>query len=503
MPKLRDYRPKPPASSFTRRSSRQLRSKSKIQPSQLPSPPPKVLLNQFPSEILLEIFDYLKTPDLISLTLTCHTFNSVINNTKLSDKFTLNFNENFQSRVWIGSRRYSKLKMEDEKGSFVILNSIGKDIKSITIDVRSIDLKTIARILNLCPALTFIKFEDVKTHSFLDSVGNKELPNHENLEVWIENTTPNIFELFKFMKIRKLTIVGPTRESDFDSCYSTGDCRIAFGRFMSSQTILEDLTLIDFKPPATLFGDNKTDTVPFRLKKLKVKNFRLDNVNFFRFLNNHKDTIETVDMDQRGLTHEFVTFLENSPKFHELVYVGTLIAARPFKNVTKLNVHLYVARLNWHQFFPNVKELKIRSDCAIGTIFANFDAMKKLERLEIHSSHFPNMRSVCIPTVKYLTFRHVTCDFPKLFEFRTSNLDELKIDNCNVVWLPFYLEGKNVKLKKLTVANTNLNESYQKVIKTLKGVKVEHVKFINVTQNDEGEHFSDYINTWKEKHGKN
>jgi hypothetical protein len=132
---------------------------------------PKIPLNQLPSEILLEIFDYLPIPDLKSLSETCSKFAAVINNTKLSDKFSLNFDENFQSREWIGNRRYAQVKMEDEKGSFAILKSIGHDITKMTIDVRSIDLKTIARVLSLCPALIFVKFEDVKTHSYLDILG--------------------------------------------------------------------------------------------------------------------------------------------------------------------------------------------------------------------------------------------------------------------------------------------------------------------------------------------
>lgn len=140
------------------------------------------------------------------------------------------------------------------------------------------------------------------------------------------NTTPNIFELFTKMKIKKLTLIGPNKESDFDSCYSTGDCRIAFTNFLRSQTILTDLTLENFKPPASLFNDNKLGVVPFRLKKLKVKNFRLDNANFYKFLENHRETIVCVDLDSRGLTNELITYLEDAPNFKEMIFYGNMVS---------------------------------------------------------------------------------------------------------------------------------------------------------------------------------
>lgn len=486
MPKPKNRSNSNPTSIVTRRSSRKTKSTTNYS-LRLSRPPqhaqPKVLLSQFPSEILIEIFDFLSVTDLKNLALVCRHFNSTINNTKLSNKFLLNFDENFQNREWIGSRKYSQVTMEDEKGSFAILKSIGHDLKRLTVDIRSIDLKTIARILNLCPGLKFIKFEDVKTHSYLDDLGHRELPRHSNVEIWIENTTPNIFDLFKFMKISKLTIVGPTRESDFDSCYSTGDCRIAFGKFMKSQKILEDLTLMNFKPPATLFGDNSLDSVKFKLKKFKIQNFRLDNLNFFHFLDNHKDTIQKVEMDTRGLSLEFVRFLENSPNFTELVFTGNLLASRTFNTVTKLTANFNLARSNWQQYFPNLKELKIQSECRMGIPLGFFDHMKNLERLEIHSTHFPNMRFISIPTVKYLTLRHVTGDFPKFFEYQSSNLNELIIDDCNVVWLQFYLreiKERKLKLKKMSISNTRLSVDCKKIIDKCKGEVIQHLELINV-----------------------
>lgn len=140
-------------------------------------------INQLPAEVLLEIFEYLGSRDLSALTGLCRKFSSVISNSSLVNKFTLNFERDNQSREWIGQRKYSKLRIETEKGIFSILSSIGSDLQIVTIDIRSIDLKTIARIIKLCPNVKLLRFEDVKTHSFLNDMGKQELPKQQNIEV--------------------------------------------------------------------------------------------------------------------------------------------------------------------------------------------------------------------------------------------------------------------------------------------------------------------------------
>lgn len=137
-----------------------------------------------PEEVYLEIFNYLNASDLYNLTLVNPAINSIIsNNFQLSRKFTLKFDQNFNNRVWIGSRKYSALRIKEEKGIFGILKSIGSDLKILTIDIRSVDLFKISRILSLCNNLKFIKFIDVKTHSSLDLLKNKELPKLNDVEV--------------------------------------------------------------------------------------------------------------------------------------------------------------------------------------------------------------------------------------------------------------------------------------------------------------------------------
>lgn len=250
-------------------------------------------LNQLPNEILIEIFEMLPTSDLIALTQVCYRFNVLINNSILSSKFTLNLDQESANRAWIGTRKYTNIHITTNVGIFSVLSCVAADIKKITFELISIDLKSVARILILCPEVKEVTFKHVKTHSYLN-LSYQELPKHDNFKLWIENTTPNTLEIFKHVKIVKLTIIGPTRTSDFDICWKHSDCGIGFSSFLLSQTKLIDLTLKDFRKSISIFNDRSFDHVPFRLRKLTLSNFYAQNLNLLYFMSNQITTIKSL-----------------------------------------------------------------------------------------------------------------------------------------------------------------------------------------------------------------
>lgn len=83
-------------------------------------------ITQLPAEMLLEIFDYLNPSDLLNITKTTTKFSQIVNQTKLAEKFTLTLNEEFHEREWIGSRKYSQLRIKEECQIFGILKVVGK-----------------------------------------------------------------------------------------------------------------------------------------------------------------------------------------------------------------------------------------------------------------------------------------------------------------------------------------------------------------------------------------
>lgn len=238
---------------------------------------------------------------------------------------------------------------------------------------------------------------------------------------------------------------------------------------------------MNFKRQATIFGDDTLEKVDFRVKKFKVLNFPLGNMNFLHFLENFKDSIETFEMDNRGSTDLFA-FLQKTNCKH-LIFTGNFFLTKRLASVTKLTANFLFAQTNWHQNFPNLEELILRTDSQDFAPFVNFDLLTKLEKLTIHSMHFLHNQEIAIPSVKYLKLKNVSSDSQYIFQLSTAKtLREIEVDNSVTLWLVRYLNC-DVKLKKLKISNTNLKPPLSKKILEKVGVTVEHVEMINVTEN--------------------
>lgn len=180
---------------FTRKSSRF--------PQSLPAS--KTTINALPAELLLEIFDYLPPSDIISISETSSRFSALINNTKLTDKLTLQLDEGLQKRDWIGSRTYSKVMIKTEKGVFGILKAIGDDIKELTISIETpIPLLNLAKLINQCHFLKTLTILKVNPLLSLDALS--ELPFNEDLHVIIEESSSDVLELLRYMRGCKVTV---------------------------------------------------------------------------------------------------------------------------------------------------------------------------------------------------------------------------------------------------------------------------------------------------------
>ncbi|KAG5669207.1 hypothetical protein PVAND_017100 [Polypedilum vanderplanki] len=446
------------------------------------------MLNKLRKELLFEIFDLLPIEDLLNITTVCKTFNIFVNNTKLVEKFTLHFDQNITNRDWIGSRKYTKLSIENDSGAFGILKCIGDDIKHVEMSTKSIDVKTISRLLSLCPNMTYLKFVDVKTHSCLDLMVKSEMPRHKNLEVWIENTTPNILEIFKFVQIRKLTLLAPTSMSDFGVCWNVDDCRMIFNNFMKSQKELTVLDMRNFKSNASIFSDKNLNFVSFKLKELKLQNFAVNNVNFYQFLNNHLDTLELASIDTKCATDDLMMFLSNCENLHTLNFTGNLkIHKKVFKSVQKLTAEFNFTPLNWTEMFPNLTDLKISSGCE--NAFTNFEKLTKLERLEIHSSHFFDNHFLNIPNVKKLIFRDISYQWPSFFKEYPEKLEEFHIQSMNVQFLIEFLAFNRLNLQLLVIKNPFRFSFYKSCLhfdpQRIKSLKIYEFETSNVKYADE------------------
>jgi hypothetical protein len=111
-------------------------------------------INILPDEILLEIFDMLPSDDLLSLTSTCHKFNSLIlSSTQLSEKFQLQLTRANYNREWIGKRKYVDVFIDalSARHFLYILAKIGEDVKSLCFNAHETDPAIVKQVFLMCP----------------------------------------------------------------------------------------------------------------------------------------------------------------------------------------------------------------------------------------------------------------------------------------------------------------------------------------------------------------
>lgn len=437
------------------------------------------MVDKIPKEILIEIFDKLPTSDLITLTLVCNSFNVLINNSKLSEKFILNLDPESENRKpWVGSRKYTKTCITTSAGILSTLNYVAADIKKISFKLLSIDLKSVAEILILCPKLKEIEFEDVKTDTWLN-LGNCDLPQHDNIELWISNTSPDTMDIFKHVKIVKLTIIGPKGLNNFGMCWNDNDCRIGFAAFLKSQTKLVDFTLKNFKQSTNIFTDNKLDNVPFRLQKLTLSNFYIQNKSFFKFLSNHINTLEYAEIKSIEWSEEMSALISQCKNLKKFSFSGSFIPYHPFPSIEILKIDLE-DDLMWATQFPNVIELNISSN--LYKNFQHFHLLPKLKKLKISNSYF-YVGQADVLNGKQLAIPGVTCDETSIFKPSCTYIEELYLENTPMDWLPEYLHDFKVNLQLLTLSDLRISKR-DRYFLNIYSFKIKMLRELNCIQGD-------------------
>lgn len=113
-------------------------------------------LYTLPDEVLLEIFEFIKRPDLLSLTQTCEKFNSLIStSTQLLSKFELHFTIDNFDREWLCTRKYSSAFIDKmaARHFLYIIAKIGGDFKSLVFNCDKTDVMVVKNVLLMCPNL--------------------------------------------------------------------------------------------------------------------------------------------------------------------------------------------------------------------------------------------------------------------------------------------------------------------------------------------------------------
>lgn len=420
-------------------------------------------LNSLPEELLVEIFEYLPASSLVQLTKCSNFFNNFVSSSKiLLNKIEVLLTENKKKNEWIGSRKYSKVRLSKcELNSFYfVFISIGESIKELTLQDCQINANYFKKILMKCENLKILNLVeqnqplDFKLVDFLDPLPKLKLNK-------LALTSVNgIFNLLMKCKISDLEIYLRKSESIF-----------GYKEFIEMQKKLKSLSIINYTENIQFFETDYLSVVGFRLEQLKLKNIKnFESHHFEEFLLNHRKSLRNLTLDH--CNGSILTLFRDFKGIQELtishMWIDSINLRLQFlqtiENLTVNNVSG-----NWAVKFKNVQNLRIENCVMYKNHIDNFD---KLKNLTIKCCAMPE---VILPFhVESLKLNFVDFFDSRPFTYELANIKYLKIENCeDVEWLIDYLRHGHVRLQHLRIKHTNLSKDFlKKIEKNLYKVKM-------------------------------
>lgn len=385
-------------------------------------------------DILIEIFTYLPSEDLLSSTLVCKKFNHLISNSRiLLNTFSIKFTESKKKKLWIGSRKYSRIEIKNiQNAQFmkieeIIMKSIGESITDLTINCSSNYIEFLWRILlisvNLKNLDLIVNLKDADVNIPQNPAPKLRLNILRLGFVGIFNKLPIFEKLFSDCEVKEFV---PCHMCDDNFTYN----------FIKNQHNLESFHMLE------PFFFNRDDlNFDFKLKTLITPCYIIDKceVNFIKFLDSQKDSIEELHLHKISdniakVLNQFTRLRKLnirgglSPKFHSETVESFTVNERTLISANQL---------------PNLKKLEID----FGAVPSIVD-FKFLEQLTLSSL---NLAELNTGSVKKLKLHFVGRS--SSFKFEAPHLEELEIidQRLSLNFLPKYLKNRKTNLKKIKI----------------------------------------------------
>lgn len=425
-------------------------------------------MEKFPKNILEQIFCKLTSKDLLNLSLVCKSFNKIISNSNLIlSKFKILISD-YETRKWIGTRKYRKIYIEDCREDRLIEH--GNVFESIHDSVDELAIRNLyeADLGNL--TLFVNQFENLTNLSIfsLDLYRDSDLKYTEYQGINFKNLKYLTFcqSDISFLKLLKNTQFKYFKISDD---FREREILI---NFLLNQKKLETLEVSFFENPSNIFNNDELLKMKFKLKKLTIDEEKIEEavfVNLQKFLSLHADTLEYFEVYEEN--YKILQFLKDFSNLKTLRIFGgsntIQISLPPMQNIE--NLHLESKIDNFCYSFPNVISLKTNSRFIN---FNNLDKLQKLQNLEVNSCwDIPIFNNRNVKSLKL-----VDCNFQNVvnFNFDGNHLESLVIENCCYIdWLKDFLLHKDQKLKLLKIFDMQFkqNQLTQELINAVNIVK--------------------------------
>jgi hypothetical protein len=359
-------------------------------------------MNTFPEELLINIFSYLKSADILALSLTCKRFSEVINcSHQLISLLNVYFSKATAQLEWIGSREYSNV-MIIEGGVDKLLDIqeiFGHSVKKLSISIKDLKLLELIEILNCCPNLKELEITEKSPDD--EDYSTEQLPclNFEKLKI--------------HGGLKSLKILKNCQTKELQVCWKPraypSECKLS--EFFVTQKNLKTLKLEHFSEYSFEFPQNLIEKVQFRLKRLSIKNCSdLYILKLKNFIDLHVDALEYLELDSYGhreskllqpfLKLRSLKFNAECLKIHGPVSPTDMIfsilsganqLADPLYNRILPLPQIKILKtfnqesdfVNFDEYFPNVEHLVI--DGHENSFFVDVENFEKIESLEIHA----------------------------------------------------------------------------------------------------------------------
>jgi len=417
----------------------------------------------FPEEILVEIFKYESAEDLLSLALVCSNFNYVVsNNSCLVRKFVVSFNHRRSDSRWIGSRKYTNFKISGcnkiEFERYVnIFSRYGRHVRYLKLEGNTFNIISLKIIFVLCPYISRVVFRYNNILQDVDvsfSLRYLNAIDYEGESLSIE----------KFNKSTSLTTIILSGNQQYPDHHNE--------RFLSVQTNLKKMRLMDFYRGGFLFTSPRFhNSVQFRLECLSLVNVSFpENTRLFRnFLDLHKETLNYLEIGniQVGTLAFFADFKNLKTIKITSIYERDTFFVQDLGTVPMNQVeNLIIDSQNLTNFsakFPNLINLEI---CRVKLKTSEIKQLKHLQSLKVIESR----DIACLATVSVRNIKFISCHFSnnKILMNNRRFIENMSIKDCkNVEWLNDFLEYEYLQLNNFEITETKISNKLYKKIKRM------------------------------------
>lgn len=392
-------------------------------------------MDSLPEEVLIEIFLFLPSSDLLQLTAVSSYFYELINNSPfLVKKFTLYLKKSLE--VWPGRSRFCSNLVIYKYVSYRhrgILEEVGEKIHSLKIRKCSWSIDTqgfLSEIFRLCPNLKRIRFERLRfDFQSLWLLKKDEWPRYENLVLEFQETDARIFKIFRYCTAKRLEYdYQPIKKHVFESMrpfggpYSVPD----LVEFLQRQENLEDLALVGFYD----FMDDRSATaiskVKFRLKKLCLRKSPLiGTIHFNKFLRLHANSLLHLEIDGIVLW-DFSRFVAECKNLTHLKIGKRDRQYSTQKSIEKLTIVGNVDK-SYFAIYPNLKYLNVTKLTVTRNVFDEHFDGDKIEELVINKSWLGGFFK--FEALKKIHFKEIQVLSAEIFQVNRQ-LEEIIFENC-------------------------------------------------------------------------